>query len=97
MDDTINNNQNPNLWISDTGASIHVTNDSNGIINRNRYRIDYLKYDNKYKDIIELYCDLLCIVVNKENIYLNIMIRYVSYVPTCDTKIFSGTQVGNNY
>ena len=58
MDDTINNNQNPNLWISDTGASIHVTNDSNGIININRYRINYLKYDNKYKDIIVIYCDI---------------------------------------
>ena len=97
MDDTINNNQNPNLWISDTGASIHVTNDSNGIINRNRYRVDYLKYANKDKDIIEFYGDLLCRVINKENRYLNIIIRNVSYVPTCDTKLFSGTQVCNNY
>ena len=37
MDDTINNNQNHNIWISETGESIHVTNDSNGIINRNIY------------------------------------------------------------
>ena len=78
MDDTTNNNQNTNLWISDTGASIHVTNDSSGIINRNRYRIDYLKYANKDKDIIEFYGDLLCRVINKENRYLNIIsIRYL--------------------
>ena len=79
MDDTINNNNNHNIWISYNGSSIHVTNYSNGIINRNRYRIDYLKYDNKDKDIIEFYGDLLCRVINKENRYLNIIIINVSY------------------
>ena len=64
IDDTINDNQNPNLWISDTGESIHVTNYSNVIINRNRYNIDYLKYDNKDKDIIEFYSYILCRLID---------------------------------
>ena len=55
MDDTINNNQNPNLWIYETGEYIHVTNDSSVIINRNIYRIDYLKYYNKLNGFISIF------------------------------------------
>ena len=61
------------------------------------YIIDYLKYDNKYKDIIEFYGDILCWLINNENKYLNIIIRNVSYVPTYDNNIFICTQVCNNY
>ena len=49
--------------------------------------IDYQKYDNKDKDIIEFYGDILCIVIGNENKYLNLIIGNVSYVPSCDTNI----------
>ena len=45
------NNKN-NSWISDTGASIHVTNDETGIVNKHTFRKDHLKYANKNTDII---------------------------------------------
>ena len=52
------NNKN-NSWISDTGASIHVTNDETGIVNKHTFIKYHLKYDNKNKDIIEFYGDLI--------------------------------------
>ena len=89
------NNKN-NSWISDTGASIHVTNDATGIVNKHTFRKDHLKYSNKNTDIIEFYGDLLCKVFDSNYNSINIIIRNVSYVPTCDNKPFSGTQVLNN-
>ena len=64
-DKSINNcsecfNKTHNSWISDTGASIHVTNDETGIVNKHTFRKDHLKYANKNTDIIEFYGDLLC-------------------------------------
>ena len=56
-----------------------------------------LKYANKNTDIIEFYGDLLCKVFDSNYNSINIIIRNVSYVPTCDNKLFSGTQVCNNY
>ena len=89
------NNKN-NSWISDTGESIHVTNDETGIVNKHTFRKDHLKYSNKNTDIIEFYGDLLCKVFDSNYNSINIIIRNVSYVPTCDNKLFSGTQVCNN-
>ena len=100
-DKSINNcsecfNKTHTSLISDTGASIHVTNDETGIVNKHTFRKDHLKYANKNTDIIEFYGDLLCRVFDSNYNSINVIIRNVSYVPTCDNKIFSGTQVCNN-
>lgn len=36
--------------------------------------IDYIKYNNKDKDIIDLYGDILCRLIEFKYIYLNIVI-----------------------
>ena len=67
MDDTIIKNQNPNLWISDTGEYIYVTNDLSGIIKKNRFRVYYLKYSNTI--IVISISSMSCFILNMFSFY----------------------------
>ena len=63
--------------------------------NKHTFRKDHLKYSKENTDIIKLYGDLLCRVFHSNYNTINVFIRNVSYVTTCDNKHYIENQVFN--